>query len=129
MEAEAKKTAHGFVETIKNKLTTVYDQFELSWAKATEYGAALGGGLVVGFLTRRYGRQTFITLLTFSIVLAFFVYADVVTIDWQKIHNFIGFGHANSVDTYIHELVGWAQKHTITVLIGFFGFIIGYKIG
>lgn len=127
----AKKQAaqQGWLDTIKNKFEAFIQQFEFSWAKVTEYGIALGGGIVCGFLVRRYGKQTILILLVLAALLGSFVYFEVITIDWPKVKELIGIAPANTIEAFFKSYLQWAQAHFITVIMSIVGFIIGYKIG
>ncbi len=129
MEAETKQAAQGWLDIIKNKFEIVAQQFEFSWARATEYGTALGGGIVIGFLVRRYGRQTILTIIAFAALLGGLAYFDLITLDWPKVKELAGFAPADTVEVFFKDYLQWVQAHIITVLVSIIGFIIGYKIG
>ena len=129
MEAETKQATQGWLDTIKNQFEGITQQFELSWAKVTEYGIAFGGGMLVGFLVKRYGRQTILTILAFAAVLAGLNYFELVTIDWIKVKEFIGLAPAETVEAFFKDYWQWATSHIISVVVSILGFIVGYKVG
>jgi uncharacterized membrane protein (Fun14 family) len=124
---EAQKVTHGWIEAIKLKFQEFTHQLDLSWPKLTEYGIALGGGILAGFLINRYGRQTLVTILFLSVFLVGLSYLEIITIDWTKISEFVGFAPKETLEGLFQEYWQWAMNHIGTVFMATIGFLIGFK--
>ncbi len=129
MEAGTKQAAQGWLDTIKDKFQETFQQFDFSREKVIEYGVGLGSGIFVGFLFKRYGKQTFFTLLVLGGVLLGLNYYELISIDWIKVKELIGLAPADNVEGFIKDFLTWATAHIISVVVSVIGFIIGYKIG
>ena len=123
------KQASGWLDSIKDSFENLFNQLEFSWAKITEYGVALGGGILVGFLVRRFGRQTIIIFIVFIAVLAGLNYFELIAIDWTKVKEFVGLAPAETVEAFFKDYWQWAKIHIVAVIVSVVGFVIGYKIG
>ena len=129
MDAATKQATQGWLDTLKNQFENITRQFEFSWAKVSEYGIALGGGIFVGFIVRRYGRQAIITFIAFAALLGGLHYLQLITIDWPKVKEFVGLAPAETVEVFFKDYWQWAQSHIVAVIVSIVGFIVGYKIG
>ncbi|MEX0940452.1 MAG: FUN14 domain-containing protein [Candidatus Babeliales bacterium] len=132
MELETKKatqTAQGWFEVIKVKFNEFANQFDLTWAKLTEFGVAFGLGVLFGFLFKRFGRQVILLFIIAAVILIGLDYFNVITIEWQSLRNIFGTAPTTNLENIIQDYVNWAKKHIVGVIIGLIGFIIGYKIG
>ncbi len=121
-------TAQGWFDTIKSKVEEFAGQFELSWAQLTQLGIALAGGITLGFLVKRYGRQTLFFIIFFTGLLLGLDYLEVITIQWVNVKNLIGLAPAENLESILQGYLQWAQKNIVAVITGFIGFLIGYKV-
>jgi len=126
---EAQKTTQGWLDAIKSKFQELSAQFDLSWSKATEYSVALGGGILVGFLVKRYGKQTITTLLVLAALLLGLNYLGFIAIEWDKVKDVVGFAPTGTLETIFQDYWQWALAHVVSVFLSIVGFLIGFKIG
>lgn len=120
--------AQGWFDTIKSKIEEFIGQFELSWEQLTQLGIALAAGITLGFLVKRYGRQTIFFLIFFAGLLFGLEYLNVITIQWTNLKDLVGLAPAETVEGVARGYFDWAQKNVVAVVTGLIGFLIGYKI-
>jgi uncharacterized membrane protein (Fun14 family) len=125
---ETPTTHQGLFDTIKSKIEGFIGKFNLSWQQLTQLGIALAIGITLGFLVKRFGRQTLFFIILCAGILFGLQYFNVITIQWTNLKNLVGLAPADTVEGFFRTYFEWAQHNILAVITGLIGFIIGYKI-
>ena len=88
-----------------------------------------GIGFFVGFLLKKYLRYFFIITLTLIFFFIVFDRFGVILVDWTHIQQLTGVDPQSTIQHTGEQVLSIIQEHTVLVVSGFIGFVIGYRVG
>lgn len=115
----------GIIDTLKNKAESF--KHMVSWDQAIHYSLLCVGGLLLGFIMRRFGSQLTYALIGSLIVISIASYMQLVVIDWSMI-NSLGIFPASTIEGVVNVYIILLKKYAVEVIATTIGFVIGYKI-
>lgn len=119
----------GFFEVVKRTISDWFAKLNLSWSILLELCVAGLIGAVIGFITRKIGRQLILGLVFIAIIVLLLQYFNFVTIEWPMIQEAFGLDTGQTMQDTVRRYIILLQNKLPIVIAALVGFFIGYKIG
>lgn len=106
-------------------------KFGLNTAGLIEMVTYCLGGILVGFLSRRYLKQVIIFGIALFLLLKGLEYTNmtVISFNWAKMKEITGIGPNDTVSSVLQNYACWIQDHMPLTIGALIGFLIGLKLG
>jgi uncharacterized membrane protein (Fun14 family) len=106
-------------------------KFNLTTASLIEILTYSFGGILVGFLSRRYLKHVIIFGIALFLLLKGLEYTNitVVAFNWTKMKELTGIGPNDTVSNVLQNYACWIQDHMPLTIGTLIGFAIGLKLG
>lgn len=129
--ANSSAAAQGWWDSFKEIFSLEYlkKKFNISLENITEAFIYCGIGFVVGLLFKKYFKYLVALILIVGVSMWFFVYLDIVTIDWDKAKAVLGISHTQTVESIWNVASVWLKEHILTTVATLIGFLLGYSFG
>ena len=88
-----------------------------------------GIGFLTGFLLKKYMRYFFIITSIMIIFLIVFDHFGIILINWSHVQQLTGIDPTNTIQQVGEHVIALVKENIILTISGFFGFIIGYRVG
>lgn len=109
-----------------DNISRAIKMMRIDWVGVATFFA---GGIVIGYLFRRYFKDLITWLLILTVMVIVLDYMGLVAIRWDTIQAVVGTSPAKTVDTALHVSGVWI-KNNVPVVISFgVGFMVGLKAG
>ncbi len=119
-----------FIDSLKNEniiekmcdLKFSFDQFHI-------YLMLLGFGSLVGFVTKRYLRLIFVSLVVALLIIKGLESQHIINVDWVTLTKQVGLSIDLSFEDALKNMYNFAVNNVYFSLTIFLGLIIGYRAG
>ena len=119
-----------FIDSLKNEniiekmcdLKFSFDQFHI-------YLMLLGFGSLVGFVTKRYLRLIFVSLVVALLIIKGLESQHIINVDWITLTKQVGLSIDLSFEDALKNMYNFAVNNVYFSLTIFLGLIIGYRAG
>ena len=119
-----------FIDSLKNEniiekmcdLKFSFDQFHI-------YLMLLGFGSLVGFVTKRYLRLIFVSLVVALLIIKGLESQHIINVDWVTLTKQLGLSIDLSFEDALKNMYNFAVNNVYFSLTIFLGLLIGYRAG
>jgi hypothetical protein len=130
---EQSTTAQGWFDTLKEYVnpSKIAEKLQMNKNQVFEYLLIAGGGFLIGFILKRYGRVG-ITLFFVALALIGLDYLGVidVAVHWEKVQELFGIQPTAHINGNVMTLyTDWVKANFGAVLSFAIGLILGWKAG
>lgn len=123
----------GWISQLASKINmdSFLNQFNLSTVYVITLFTYFAGGVLAGFIAKRYLKALIITLLLFFLFLKGLEFLNVTSIsfNWSRIKELTGIAPSDTVGDIFRHYAAWVQEHLGETIAAVIGFIIGIKLG
>jgi len=127
--AKVTKIQEGWFEFIKQKVTSFFESFDLSYEAIKKMAIYSGIGFACGFIVKRYG----VTLVVAALLALGIIYGlestNFITVHSDKLKLYLGFAHKATLADVGSLYWGLITANVPLSVAGGIGFIAGYRIG
>ncbi len=129
---EATPASRSWTDSLTDKFNfdNFLGKFNVTTALVVETTLYFVGGILFGFLMKRYFKQVITALILFFLMLKGLEYIGVgsMVLDWDRIRVLTGIGPADTLDSLAKYYMAWAQAHVRQVISAVIGFLVGMKL-
>lgn len=120
----------GFIGGIKNSLNSFLSCLDITTALVVETASYFAAGILLGFLAKRYLKQTIVAVLVFFILLKGLEYLGIgaMVFNWDRLKTLTGMGPQDTLDSAAKIYLLWIQTHVRQVVCWVIGFLMGLKL-
>ena len=108
---------------------TIYKNIQLMNINWIDLASYFTGGLVCGFLCKRYLKDVITWALIAMVLVILLDYIGIVAIDWKFIQSVFGTSPGATVDGWLQAALAWAKGNVPFVISFVIGFTVGIKVG
>ncbi len=115
----------------KINMDSFLNQFNLSTVFVITLFTYFAGGVLTGFVAKRYLKALVITLLLCFLLLKGLEYLGVssISFNWARVKELTGIAPTDTVGDIFRTYTAWLQQHIGETVASVIGFIIGIKLG
>jgi uncharacterized membrane protein (Fun14 family) len=118
----------GWVDQFKNKLDSGLTSLNITTELIVELVSVMGVCFFLGFLFKKYSRIVLAALIIFILGVFALESFNLVLIQWFHVKSLIGINGSTTIGALFDTYVLWIKTHLLTVISGFFGFFMGYRV-
>lgn len=107
----------------------IYQNIKLMNINWTDIVTFFAGGILFGFLCKRYLKDVITWFLVGLVLVILLDYVGIVSIKWETIQSVFGVSPAATVDGWLQASLAWARCNVLLVVSFVIGFTIGLKVG
>lgn len=123
------KVQEGWFEVGKQKITSFFESFDLSYESLKKMALYGGIGFACGFILKRYGITLIVAALLTICVMYGLESTNFITVHSDKLKLYLGFAHKATLADVTTLYWSWVTNNIpLSISVGV-GFIAGYKIG
>lgn len=119
----------GWLDQIKQRLDNYLNSLDLSTDRIIELVTIMGVGFFVGFLFKKYSRLVLAALILFILGVLILENFNLVSVQWLNVKSLLGVQPHTSVGGLFDTYIVWLKTHLLSVVSGFIGFLVGYRVG
>lgn len=111
--------------SLQHAIERLLEQMHLTSQDIVHISSFIIGGIVVGFLFKKYLKYFLIFVLLFVLVLVALDHYHVVTVNWSM----AGIDSELTIQPTIHAVLIMVRDNVALAIGSFVGFLVGYSIG
>ncbi|HLB40654.1 MAG TPA: hypothetical protein VJJ83_02595 [Candidatus Babeliales bacterium] len=118
----------GWLDQIKQRLDNYLNTLDLSTDRIIELCTIMGIGFFAGFIFKKYSRLVLAALILFILGTLTLESFNLVSVQWLNVKVLLGIQPHTSVGSLFDSYIVWLKMHLLSVISGFIGFLVGYRV-
>jgi uncharacterized membrane protein (Fun14 family) len=124
------QSKNSFMDTLRNfNFKSVLNTLKLMNINWVEVGTFFAGGILAGFLFRRYFKDVVTWLLIILVIVVLLDYAGIIAIRWDTVQGVVGTSPTETLDALFQSALVWIKRNVPLVISLVIGFTVGIKVG
>lgn len=118
-----------WLDQLKQRFDNYLNSLDLNTDRIIELCTIMGIGFFVGFLFKKYSRLVLAALIIFILGVLALEKFNLLAVQWINVKSLLGVQTNTSVGTLFDSYIVWLKAHLLSVISGFIGFLVGYRVG